>query len=84
MNKKNRKFEVSREGENKMRAYFDIGDICNTKFWISFEIRPDIYKVGLGRPYFGKTYNGTKWGMAWQLWDLIIIAHIRDDKLLEV
>jgi hypothetical protein len=55
-----------------------IGDITETRFWLSFEWRKYPQTWYFTKPHFGKTYNGTKRGIVWQVGPLVIIGHERD------
>lgn len=59
-----------------MKRYISFGDICNTKYWISFELRPWAWwRWFVG---FGPTYNGTTHGVVIALPCLVILGHRRE------
>ena len=56
-----------------MNRSWSLGDITNSRVWVSLEFRPSHgYSFRLG-----KTYGGTKTGLVICLGFAVIIAHIR-------
>ena len=56
-----------------MKRYYSLGNICNSKLWISLELRPHCgWMFSLG-----KTYNGTRAGIVASFGRGVLIAHIR-------
>jgi hypothetical protein len=53
-----------------------LGDICNTKYWISIEPRYTCYRRWGLR--FGPTYNGTIRGILVMTPWFTILGHVRD------
>ena len=58
--------------------YYSIGDIGNSRVFISLELRR---RSGFGF-YLGRTYNGTVAGCVISFGCGVFLAHIRDDRAL--
>lgn len=57
-------------------GYVSFGDICNSRYWISFELR--YWAWWRCHLSFGPTYNGTTAGFCLGLPFVVVIGHIRN------
>ena len=56
------------------RKDLTIGDISESKFWLSLELYP--YTIGRAF-HIGRTYRGTNTGLVLCFWKIILISHLR-------
>ena len=60
-----------------MTRTLSLGDICDSKYYLSFEYKPWCSWRDWHKPWINPTYNGTIAGIVWQLGRIIVLGHVR-------